>query len=90
MADPVFIDLTKDIWTVVATNVTEGAIRKKSRKPQQYNHMYVDTGNPAPIDIEDGVQIFLDGSNTEAIGAGAGIDVYIMPIGENGRVRVDL
>lgn len=90
MANPVIIDCTKDVWTKVATDVVTGQVHKKSEVPQLYLHTYRLTGETAPALKTEGVEIFIHENLSENISALAGIDVYIMPIGEDGKVRVDL
>ena len=89
MANPTFVNCTKDTWTKVATNVTTGAIRKFDLTPYEYLQTYRETGDPAPTLKSDGVPAFED-SRTEIISAVNGIDVYLYPITDNGRVRVDI
>lgn len=90
MADPVFVDCLADQWTKVATNVTSGQIHKWNPQPQEYLHTYRATGGAAPTDKAEGVRIFIGDNISESISASAGIDVYLYPITENGRVRVDV
>lgn len=94
MADPVFIDCPANIWTKVATNVTAGQIHKKSEQPQEYLHTYRDAGGTAPASDtagrEEGVRIFIDGNISEQIINSFAIDVYVFPIGADGKVRADL
>lgn len=89
MADPVIVACPVDVWTKVATNVTSGQIHIKDSKPGMYLQTYRMTGNAAPAagNPAEGVQI--DGASTP-IEATAGIDVYIMPRGAAGSVRVDV
>ena len=88
MADPVLINLPADTWTVVATNVTSGQVHTvKSSKPNVYLQTYRETGNPVPIERDEGVPIIGDVAEISAV---SGIDVYIYPVNEAGRVRVDV
>lgn len=90
MANPVFEDLTKDVFTKVATAVTTGQIHRIESLPKKYLQTYKLTGEAAPAnDAALGVPLFQQGI-TETISSSAAIDVYIMPIGEDGRIRVDL
>lgn len=90
MADPVFVNCTEGAWTKVATNVVTGKIWKVNTIPI-YLHTYRDTGGAAPTLQSDGVLIFQEEESTfEEISAANQIDVYIWPIGGDGRVRVDL
>ena len=88
-ATPVFVTCTKDVWTKVATDVTTGAIRRGDVTPYEYLQTYRETGDPAPTLKSDGVPAF-EGGRTEIISAVNGIDVYLYPITNNGRVRVDV
>jgi len=89
MANPIFVTCTKGVWTKVATNVTTGLIHKVDLTPYEYLQTYRDTGDPAPTLKSDGVPAF-EGKRTELISATAGIDIYLYPIIDNGRVRVDI
>jgi len=89
MANPIFVDCVKNTWTKVATNVITGLIHKFDPTPYEYLQTYRETGDPAPTLRSDGVVAFED-SKSEVISAIAGIDVYLYPIIDNGRVRVDI
>ena len=89
MANPVSVPCTAGEWTPVAINVTTGQIKKLDSRPNLYLETYRMTGGDVPASRSEGVPIFL-GTNAETISAAAAIDVYIMAIGADGRVRVDL
>ena len=89
MANPVIISLDADTWTKVASNVTGGQVKKLDTRPNLYLETYRTSGDPAPTDLSEGVPCFV-GRYSEEISASAGIDVYIMAVGQNGRVRVDV
>ena len=89
MANPVIVDCPEGEWTSVATNVTTGQIKKIGKKPNLYLETYRMTGNAAPTSQTEGAPAFQI-SDSEQISATAGIDVYIMAVGADGRVRVDL
>lgn len=89
MSNPVFVTCKKNTWKLVAQNVTAGFIHCDSVRPDSYLQTYRDTGDAAPTDQTEGTPIFLK-SWSEEISASAGIDVYIMAVGQRGRVRVDL
>lgn len=91
MADPAIISCPKDVWTKVATAVTSGQIHKMKNKGVAYLQTYRDTGGAVPTtdDPTDGVEAF-EGSFTENISASVAIDIYLMPLGKDGEVRVDL
>lgn len=89
MADPVIVPCAADVWTKVATNVTTGQVHIKDTAPGTYLQTYRMTGGAAPAagDPSEGVQI---NGPSVPIEATAGIDVYIMPRGADGAVRVDV
>ena len=86
MADPVIVACPAEVWTKVATNVTAGLIHIKDNFGQ-WQQTYVDTGNPAPTGLTKGVKFT---NPTMEISSSVGIDVYVMPQGSAGSVRVDL
>jgi hypothetical protein len=90
MADPVIIECPAGVWTLVASNVTAGRIKMASTAPNQYLETYRMTGNPAPTDQSEGVPAFPDDGATAEILSAAPIDVYIMAVGKDGKVRADL
>jgi len=86
MANPVFVDITpKETWVKVADNVTTGQVWVISGNVE-YLQTYRDAGDPAPTLRSDGVDL----EEVAWISATAGIDVYVMALGDVGRVRVDL
>jgi hypothetical protein len=89
MANPVQVFCPRNTWKRVAQNVTVGQIKKLNKKPANYLETYRDTGQTAPTDQTEGVPIFLQ-NNYEGISASSAIDIYIMAVGKDGKVRVDL
>jgi hypothetical protein len=89
MANPETISLTADTWEMVARNVTSGQVKKLDTRPNMYLETYRMTGDDGPIDLSEGVPCFI-GRYNEEISAAAGIDVYMMAVGHNGKVRVDI
>lgn len=89
MANPLPVDCPVDTWTKVATNVTSGQVNKLNKKPNLYLQTYRMTGNPAPTDQGEGVPIFVE-SGDNIISSAAGIDVYIMAVGQDGEIRIDV
>lgn len=90
MADPVIVACPQNVWTKVATNVTSGLVHIKNNNPGVYLQTYRVTAGAAPDDVTDldeGVAIIGPSIPIEAT---AGIDVYIMPRGAAGSVRVDI
>lgn len=86
--NPALITCTKDTWVKVATGVVIGAVHRFLTGPE-YIQTYKLTGEAAPTLNTDGVALFKD-STQENISATDPIDVYVMAIGEDGKVRVDL
>jgi hypothetical protein len=89
MANPVFINLPANTWTIVATNVVTGVIRRADPSPK-YLHTYRDTGGTAPTDRAEGLPVFIENPDFETINSNTAIDVYLYPVSKAGRVRVDL
>ena len=90
MANPVLVACAKNVWTKVATNVTTGQVHIKNNKPEKYLSTYRSNGELSPDDLDDleeGIPLIYPSTPIEAT---AGIDVYIMPRGEDGSVRVDV
>lgn len=94
MANPLVVNCAADAWTKVATNVTTGMIWTIGGGPGRYYFTQRDTGDPAPTDLTDAIGFDTmddEGSNPGMpIQNSTGIDVYIWPTSEAGRVRVDL
>lgn len=89
MANPVIKNCNANEWTKVATNVTIGQINRLDKKPNLYLQTYRMAGADAPTEQTEGVPLFVQ-SDSEEISSSAGIDVYIMAVGDNGEVRVDV
>ena len=89
MANPVEVQCLAGAWTLVASNVTAGQIKRLDKRPGAYLETYRMTGGAAPTEQREGVPCFA-GTDSVAIEASAGIDVYIMAVGSDGWVRVDL
>lgn len=87
MADPVNVSCAADVWTKVATNVTNAIVKKMNVRPNVYLETYRVTGNPAPADNVGANPI--DASGELIVSAASAIDVYIQPVGAAGEVRVD-
>jgi len=88
MANPVDIVTTPGEWTLVAENVTYGLIYPVISEIG-YFHTYRLTGEPAPVNQEEGIPINV---NMVKIGSTEPIDVYIYTVSEksNGKVKVCL
>ena len=89
MSNPQLLDCPQDVWTPVAINVTTGQVKKIGKKPNLYLETYRMTGGDTPTKRAEGVPIFIN-SYAEIISAAAAIDVYIMAVGNDGKVRIDL
>ena len=89
MANPVEINLTANTWEKVATDVTGGYAKKLSNSPSKYVETYRLTGQPKPTNRAEGAEIFIN-TNKDKIESPVGIDCYIMAIGADGKVRMDL
>ena len=87
MADPAVVALPKDVWVLVAEDVTTGYIYLLSKDPNVYLQTYRDTGNDAPDDDADAVPVPAKGI---AISSTTNIDVYIKSKRVAGSVRVDI
>jgi len=89
MANPVFpVAVPNGVWTKVATNVLNGQVWRKNSTPK-YFMTYRDTGEVAPVNVAEGVAVFVD-EISMAISSTVEIDVYLFARGEDGEVRVDL
>jgi len=87
MTNPINVKCDADEWTKVAEDVTSGNIWIVNTSPAAYRQTYRDTGEAAPTDLEGAVNIV---DRSIPISAESGIDVYIMAVGVDGEVRVDL
>jgi len=87
MANPVIVNCPKDVWTKVATGISTGVIHMVSNKPREYKYTYRDTGGTAPTTrTNEEVRVV----NRLVINSANLVDVYIMPISDDGVVRCDL
>lgn len=87
MANPAIVNCTVDTWVAVATNVTAGKIYVLKTDPHIYLITHRLTGNPAPTDNTDAIEL----RNLEhTISLPAASDVYVKAVGIVGQVRVDL
>lgn len=82
-----FTTCAKNEWTKIATNVTSGQVRLAQRPNAQPLFASVATGATAPDVITLGVPF--EGASM-GINSTAAIDVYLWPVGDALRVRVDL
>ena len=84
------IDLTKDTWTKVLTNVTNSGqvfIVDLEEEPTSYRIALVPTGNPTPtLDFADGV-VFDDSFSPDNTVAS---DYYVVALNFDGRLTVVL
>jgi len=89
MANPVQVTLTKNSWTSVATNVTQGMIRLLKRGTKSVLHTYRMTGGVAPTLRSEGAAIAPHVNDFE-ISSAAPIDVYLWIDDEDGTARRDV
>jgi hypothetical protein len=87
-SNPVQVNCPEGEWTKVATDVTTGNIKKLSVAPAKYLETYRLTGEAAPTSSFEGAEVFTV-QNPGDISADAGIDVYVMAVGSDGKVRAD-
>lgn len=87
MAKPVLIDLPEDQWVAVALNVTDGQILPMNSMVK-YVYTIRDAGDiDVPTLATEGKELRYDGAVIETPDA---IDVYVMAMDDDGKVRVDL
>ena len=91
MATPTFVDLPKDTWTKIATDINQGQMHLVSTDANVMRYTYIQpTGAAAPADNDAlGTPVF-ENRTTESLSFSTGADVYLRPQGEASRVRVDL
>lgn len=85
MANPKVKNLTKDVWNLAFTIPKwQDTVIDVMRPGIRYLQTYRNTGHAAPKSKKEGVafidRLFIYPDNA--------IDLYIMPIGKDGRVRV--
>lgn len=87
MPNPINVACPANVWTKVATNVTNAIVKKMNVRPNIYLETYRTTADPAPADNTGANPINADGELI--VSAASAVDVYIQPVGANGEVRVD-
>lgn len=87
MPNPINVTCLADVWTKVATGVTNAIIKKMNVRPNVYLETYRVTLDPAPADNTGANPI--DASGELIVSSAVAIDVYIQPVGVAGEVRVD-
>jgi len=87
MPNPTNVSCPADVWTIVATNVTNAIVKKMNVRPNVYLETYRVTADPAPADNTGANPI--DDSGELIVNSASAIDVYIQPVGAAGEVRVD-
>jgi hypothetical protein len=88
MANPIKVDVPKNTWTKVATNVTAGVIKIRDYQSSDYFSTYRMTGNPAPTGDQTETTSTQIKSPEMIISATAGIDVYLYCYEKDGSVVV--
>jgi hypothetical protein len=86
MANPVIKTIKENEWRLMATSVTAGNIWLLDES-QNALFTYRMTGGIAPTTADEGVRFQGQGM---IISNDAPIDVYIMALNDNGKVRVDV
>ena len=93
MADPVIVDIPKDAWLPVITNVVAGFIDRMTADPTVYYFTTRLNLAAAPLIIDpndpdfEGVPKFLKGLTVD-IEANEPTDIYILCLGDAGKVQV--
>ncbi len=81
-------DLTKDVWTIVLTNVTySGSVHTIDLDvdPTSYKIAFVDTGAAAPaVDFAGGIKFEDSFSPSNSVAS----DYYVMPKDNDGKVVI--
>lgn len=90
--DPVIVDCPANTWTKVLTAVTSETVAKlydddDIPNPTAYLHTYRATGGDVPTSKYEGTVCFID-RDTEAVSSTFPIDVYIMALNNDGKVKV--
>ena len=86
MADPIAVECPADVWTNVAIGVNSGTVTVKNNEPGVYKHTYRDTGAAAPAGNDDAIPF----EKMALISSSFLIDVYVMPVDDDGEVIVAL
>lgn len=91
MANPDVQILTKDIWTKIATNVTTGNVYNMSATTN-YLQTFRLTDEAAPINNDDAVRAFTNRNDNlwDNISSSDPIDVYLKPLEQDGKIRLDI
>jgi hypothetical protein len=86
--NPIYKDCPANVWTLVASGVTGGFLNRILSTPSKYLWCYRKVRDPEPTDITEGITIF-DRDDVQSLPVSTGLDIYIYPIGADGRVRLD-
>lgn len=89
MADALLINCAANAWTKVATSLTTCKVNRISGGVD-FVHTYRTTGSAAPTagDASEGVRAFI-GADSEYYSATEAVDIYFMPLGNAGVLRLD-
>ena len=92
MSDPILVTCPEGQWTKVATDIGKGAIYRVSKNPGAYLFTYRDTGEAAPTDKAEGVELFINDAVVFDVWdrVFSGVDVYIWADNAAGSVRADM
>jgi hypothetical protein len=88
MPNPITVNCPDGEWTLVAEDQVWGQIYRLDNKPAKYLYTYRLTGEDPPTLQTEGAPIFLTADRYNLV-AGVGVDVYIMAVGNAGKVRYD-
>jgi hypothetical protein len=88
MPNPQLTNCADGVWQLIATDQIFGYLFKMDNKPNKYLFTYRLTGQPAPTEATEGTPIFVTDEKKFVI-SGLGIDIYVMAVGGDGRVRYD-
>lgn len=87
MPDPVNVPCPADVWTKVATSVSNAIVKIVKTTPNVYLETYRITAAAAPADNSGANPI--DASGQLIVSSGELVDIYIQPVRKAGIVRVD-
>ena len=96
MANPVIVTCAENTWTRVAENVTSATIylltnpiyRPIENRPLQYYQTYRNTGDAAPTDLTDAINVSWNDRGFEFSNPDSS-DIYVYAVDAEGSVRVD-
>ena len=90
MSNPVKVEIPKNAWTLVASNVSSGLITIRQWQPSTYYQTYRVTGNPAPTGDQNEDTSTITTGREITISANENIDVYLFSKDVDGEVVLAL